>query len=302
MMHRLLVLTLGLSLTLPLGSQQITFKHWVVNTGNLRLGDLVEYQEGLENYLFLPIRLSEESIWVLCPRWVMSQVGLPESTNFVVARILVVPAKWDIPSALITELGKWMNDQNSGPNFVVELRDVKLLDPLPLGVQTYQLSRISGEKTFNIPNGYWVWRINPAQSSSRIRALVQVHVPVLRLQKTMGRGASLTAETYRIEYLPLNQFFRRPMTVDDLSARWILAQPVRSGEILYTYQVQPVYDVNAQTGIRVVVQRAGIRVEINGVSLDGGNIGDRIRIRLNDSGRSLRALVTAEGEVHVENL
>ena len=292
-----------LLLVSTLGAQQLNFKGLVSSANPLTLGDLTEYQEGLEPFLSQTISLDQSQVWVLRPRWVLHQVRLPSQLTLLGNRILVVPNGLNLNRRVLEAVADWLVQEVADPDLVFELQDLRLLE----GANQFSndplfVSRVSGEKTFNIPNGYWVWRLSQGAQSARVRALVRPYLAALRSTRTLARGTLLAPDSFRVEFLSINQFFRKPLTTNDLNGQWSLAQAVRAGDILYAHQIQPRFDIDPQNTVRVVVQRAGLRVELNGVSQDGGNIGDRIRVRLLEGGRVLRGVVVSEGEVYVESL
>lgn len=298
MIAGLLLLAVVLS---PASAQELHLRASVDNPGRLRLGDLASVQVGLESHLSQTVEVDPASAWVLSPTWLLDRLALPQSLTIVGDRVTVIPTTWDVPRPVVEALGTWLRGQTSDPTVVFELQEVRLLEGEIVDSGSLRLSRLSGERTFDIPNGYWVWRLENAGRTGRVRALLRPQLAALRATRTLPRGAVPSPETVRVEYTPLSRFPRRPMTSVDLNGRWRLNQTVRDGNVLYAHFLSPIYDVEAQAEVRLVVQRPGLRVELSGVALESGNAGDRIRVRPVHSSKSLRGAVVSEGEVHVES-
>lgn len=78
-------------------------------------------------------------------------------------------------------------------------------------------------------------------------------------------------------------------------AGWVVRRAVASGDILEEPTVQRPLLVRPGSRVTLVWQRNSVRVSVVGSAINGGALGDEVRVRLDDRHGRVRGVVTGEG-------
>ncbi len=77
-------------------------------------------------------------------------------------------------------------------------------------------------------------------------------------------------------------------------AGWVVRRAAASGDILEEPTVQPPLLVRPGSRVTLVWQRNSVRISIVGSAINGGALGDEVRVRLDDRRGRVRGVVTGE--------
>ena len=118
-----------------------------------------------------------------------------------------------------------------------------------------------------------------------VTADVRWFCPVLIAARGMRRGEELTAEMVELDERDVTRardgFFRDAAELDGLRTR----RTVRPGNLLTQKHTESVPVVLRGGEITMVVETDNLRISVLGTALQDGGIGDRIRVRNEDSGK-----------------
>jgi flagellar basal body P-ring formation protein FlgA len=170
---------------------------------------------------------------------------------------------------------------------------------------TYQLQECQQPPTLNLGKP-----LQPGRNSLEIRCAqpwwqqyvaLQLHSwrNVAILTRAMNNGDALTADSIRWvrqDVGELNQGFFT--SADELQGQTV-KRTLKAGTILNPDQVQPALLVRRGDTLRIKLRRGNIQLQTDGTAQEDGRQGERIRIRNNQSGKNLTAIVIAAGEVEI---
>ncbi|MCY0965912.1 flagellar basal body P-ring formation chaperone FlgA [Parathalassolituus penaei] len=119
------------------------------------------------------------------------------------------------------------------------------------------------------------------------------------LTRALNNGEPLTPEAVnwiRQDVGELNQgFFTTPEDIIGQTAK----RTLRAGTVLSPDQIQQPMAVARGDKVRIVLRKAVIHLETDGTAQQDGRIGERIRVRNSQSGKTVNAIVVASGEVEI---
>lgn len=168
-----------------------------------------------------------------------------------------------------------------GPVQLQILRPGKGITP---GVQSFQLAVRAAGKPFKT-----VW----------VRAEVRIFDNVMVTSRPLAHAETISPTDVRFERREVGTLHTRTFTrieeVDALQA----ARAIKVNEILTPRMVQSPQVIRPRTLVTVVYETARLRVETRGQALDGGKVGEVIRIKNLSSGELLEGQVRNAREVIV---
>lgn len=148
-------------------------------------------------------------------------------------------------------------------------------------------SRISVELRCPVANG---WRI-------RIPVSVHMYRTVLVTTRPLQRGDGIRPgdlkseerDVTRLGYGYIAQF-------DQVSGR-ALARPLNAGSVLIPADLAKRNAVHAGDHVQLIANFGNVQVRANGMALGNGDVGARLRVRNDSSGRTITAVVQSPGVV-----
>jgi len=133
-----------------------------------------------------------------------------------------------------------------------------------------------------------------------ISADVRVRAAVVRLAKRVPYRGILKPEHLELIVAdirdPRTEYVRNPEDAAGMMARRSLAP----GELLSRASIETQDLVHSGDTVRLVSKVGGITIATMARALQGGKLGDRVKVRNIDSNQALRALVTGPGEVSIQ--
>jgi flagella basal body P-ring formation protein FlgA len=128
-------------------------------------------------------------------------------------------------------------------------------------------------------------------------AVVRVQAECARARRDLERGTVLAAGDLEVVRADVGRALLRPCPTELAGAR--LLRSLAAGDIVTAVAVAVAPLVRSGDAVVTRVRTAGIEVSGKGVASQSGELGDVIRVVNPESGRTLRARVTARGEVEV---
>lgn len=139
------------------------------------------------------------------------------------------------------------------------------------------------------------------RTGTRVKATVQVSAPHARAADTLARGRVIAADDVRADDGPAGGArFARLLTVNDVTGARV-TRPIDEGAVLQATDVSIPPLVKAGAPVTAVVRIGAVEVTAAMTAIDGGSIGDEIRIALADRKRVLRGRIVGPGRVEVMN-
>ncbi len=77
----------------------------------------------------------------------------------------------------------------------------------------------------------------------------------------------------------------------------VAKRDIRSGTPIKRYMIEPDYAVKRKRSVKIIYQRGAIHIELLGIALENGNVGDIIRVKNLSSNKVLRCKVLSDGVV-----
>ncbi len=164
--------------------------------------------------------------------------------------------------------------------------------PAPLDFQVHGTGELRGRTNLRVSCQESDWFIF-------ITADIQVLSPVVVARQQLNRGARLSSSMLEVRQMDTarirGDFFTEPSELEGMEVR----NRIRAGEAVTSRQVNLTQLVNR--GDQVVIQASNdnLRIRMLGEALDSGRLGEQIRVRNLQSGRTVRARIVARGIVEV---
>ena len=128
---------------------------------------------------------------------------------------------------------------------------------------------------------------------------VKAQAPVVVAARDLPSGAALTAEDVRVEQLDVTRVRGGTVAPGTDPAGLLVATPVKAGAPLLQAAVRTETDVIAQQPVVIRTTAGAVKIEIMGLALQNGRIGDRVQVLNLSSGDTLLARVTHSRAVEI---
>ena len=130
-----------------------------------------------------------------------------------------------------------------------------------------------------------------------VRFRTSVEAPVVLTRRALERGSKIKASDVVLATRSITK--NRPYyNVEDAIGR-ATRSPLNRGEILHIRNTKSSATMKRGEQVRVLIRRGAVSIRTTGEALEKGAIGDRIRVRIAPTGKTIAALVKAEGLVEV---
>jgi len=163
----------------------------------------------------------------------------------------------------------------AGPATVRVLQPRKGVAP---GVQSFLLEVVVGGRQVKT---FWA------------RAEVQIFDEVMVTSRPLAYLEAITTENVRLERREIGTLFTRPFTKIEEVADRQAARAIQVNQILTPTMVQLPQVVRPGSPVTLVYESARLRVEAAGQAVEGGKVGDVIRVKNLSSGQILEGQVTS---------
>jgi flagella basal body P-ring formation protein FlgA len=166
----------------------------------------------------------------------------------------------------------------------VSVRSVQLLSKRPYG-------KVTARADLKMNDG----RMESVLVSADVTAQTLVWV----VKHPLGRGAPLSPWSVKPEYKRLSQLGRRTLRASVPLVGKVAGRSLARGTMLTSRMVTTPQLVQRSALVNVVSRVGQVVVQTAGKAIEAGRMGDLIRVRLNGSGRLIRARVTGLNRVRV---
>lgn len=133
-----------------------------------------------------------------------------------------------------------------------------------------------------------------------ITAEIQVLEPVVVARTTLDRGTRLTSSMLEVRKIDTGRirgdYFSSISEVTGMQVR----NRIRAGDPVTSRQINFTQAVNRGDQVVIQARSETLRIRMTGEALEAGRIGDQIRVRNLQSGRTLRARIVERGVVEVQ--
>ncbi len=168
---------------------------------------------------------------------------------------------------------------------------------LPLPKHEYRLSIATSSKT--LTHIYLDVQIySQGELLKRVRPTVLVHtyakVPVA--VRRIFRGKIIEPEDVRWELQPLRGSLSRYVKASELIGA-VAKRQIEAGKVITKSAIEPDYAVKKRRSVKIVYQRGAIYIELLGLALQNGKVGDVIRVKNISTNKVLRCKVVRNGVV-----
>ncbi len=140
--------------------------------------------------------------------------------------------------------------------------------------------------------GEYPWNI---YVTGRIRALREVVVSA----RPMGRGEIITPADLMVTEQELDELRRGYFTDPEELVGMVVKRPVGINRVIETRAIALPRLIRRGEAVQIVAENETVRVQMEGVALSDGALGERIQVRNRRSGRVVSAVVHGSGEVQV---
>ncbi len=130
----------------------------------------------------------------------------------------------------------------------------------------------------------------------RASVVVERYAKLPVAARDIPRGSIITPDSVTFEKRRLTNSAQKrelPATVIGSVAR----TSIKAGSVIKPFMVTPDYAVKKRKNVKIIYQKGAIRIELLGLALDNGNIGDTVRIKNLSSNKVLRCKVLQNGVV-----
>lgn len=132
-----------------------------------------------------------------------------------------------------------------------------------------------------------------------VTAEVQVFSPVVVARNTLNRGAEITAQMLEIKQLDVSRVRGEYFTSLQPLLGMQVRNRIRAGDIITSRQVNITQAVSRGDQVIIQARSDSFTIRMTGEALDAGGIGEQIRVRNLQSGRTIRARIVDRGVVEV---
>jgi len=128
---------------------------------------------------------------------------------------------------------------------------------------------------------------------------VKAYAPVAVAARDLPRGGALTPDDLRVEQVDLARLRGDTVARETLPAGLRMVTPVRAGTPVLQAAVRTEPDVVAQQPVLIRATAGVVKIEMLGLALQNGRIGDRVQVLNLSSGDTLLARVTRSRAVEI---
>lgn len=128
---------------------------------------------------------------------------------------------------------------------------------------------------------------------------ISTYLPVLVANHPLAQGAYLTANDFRTEERELSQLGGGYITQPEQILNKVVRSPIPATMPITLRQLSSPLVIHRGENISIVAEAGNIRVQISGVAMDDGHLGDTIKIKNTVSNRIIEASVTGSGKARI---
>jgi|AntRauTorckE6833_2_1112554.scaffolds.fasta_scaffold03244_6 flagella basal body P-ring formation protein FlgA len=193
----------------------------------------------------------------------------------------------------------WIDEQLSGgqQEYTVEFRTLdprlKLARcPEPLDFEVHGNNELRGRSNLRVscyPEDWFIF----------VTAEVQVFSPVVTASTSLNRGALITEQMLEVQQMDVSRVRGEYFTSFQPLLGMQVRNRIRAGDIITSRQVNIIQAVSRGDQVIIQAKNKSLTIRMMGEALDSGSIGEQIRVRNLQSGRTVRARITARGIVEV---
>lgn len=206
---------------------------------------------------------------------------------------------WQDPNQIHRAASNWLNLelQKQSDNYSVKVSN---LDPnlklqacsSPLEVAIHGDKKLSGRLSLKVtcPNPEWFVYLS---------AEIALFIKVVVAKTDLPRRTQLSSSLLSLQEMDLNKVRGDYFTSLDEATGHLTKNRVRAGEILTSNNLVVSAAVNKGEQVAIIATNGKISVRMQGEALENGKIGEQIRVKNLQSGRTIRAVVVARGRVKV---
>jgi len=247
------------------------------------------------NSIFLALRIIRHRMFIICLGVLLVsslRSGVPCEAYAVQGQILTADDVAAMIRHVMLQQGPWQMEQIevtvrsfapvSLPTGSVTVRVLQPRKGIAAGVQSFQLGFVVGGRQVKT-----VWA----------QAEVQIFDEVMVTSKPLAYLEAITPENVRRARREVSTLFTRPFTkIEDVAARQA-ARAIPVNQILTPTMVQLPQVVRSGSPVTLVYENARVRAEAAGQAVEGGKVGDVIRVKNISSGQILEGQVVNSHEV-----
>ena len=138
------------------------------------------------------------------------------------------------------------------------------------------------------------------RARAQVAARVIVYRPVVVAARDIRAGEVLTVDDVALEERNIDGMLGEPLFRIDSAVGRQLRGSLRSGSVITRNMLREPYAVRRGDVVQLTVAFGHVYVQAQGRALQSGRIGDSILVRNNRSGRTLRGVVVARGQVRIQ--
>lgn len=145
------------------------------------------------------------------------------------------------------------------------------------------------------------FRGNRAVSAMTVTGVLEIYADVVVAKQNIKKNQKLTAENLELAKMDVSQFNNTNYyaSIDKLAGK-LARHHVASGSPLFSSFVSDEPDVIKRESIKLVSRVENVYIEVNGISLDDGRIGDTIKTRRGNCKETILAKVIGKGIAEVK--
>ena len=161
----------------------------------------------------------------------------------------------------------------------------------------YTLRVLPTSDTFN--HIYFIVKIYDARGlAKRVNVNVKVsrYAPLCIAKRFIPKGAIITERDIMTKRMKIKNAHIKPLQKEDIVGA-IARQNIATDKIIKEYMIVPNFPVKKNKNVKIVYNRGGIYIELLGIALENGQIGDIIRVKNLSSNKVLQCKVISNGLV-----
>ncbi|HHI02410.1 MAG: flagella basal body P-ring formation protein FlgA [Candidatus Zixiibacteriota bacterium] len=133
----------------------------------------------------------------------------------------------------------------------------------------------------------------------QVRVKIAYFENVLVATDRIGRHQSITFENSKLERMEITSLTSRPLTSENSLADLWAKRDIRKGQILSSGSVEKIPTVLSGQGVSILYKSNTLEISAKGVAMESGYIGDKIRIKNEQSRKILTGTILDSETVEI---
>ena len=297
------LLFIALVATALFAQSRIVLKSSVINKPLLRLGDIAQIEDSNPHIASFLASLSID------PKFVSDGVISKAEIEKILKQNLIDTKRVNIVGSVVTiksrakQIDKAMLLKALEQFVTSRYKNIAIekialhFDTLPLQSGSYHLHITPTSQSFH----HLYVKITIFDGEKRLRSVnatisLRRFVNAAVATKSIPKGRIIEADDITKQRVRLRSSMQHYLTPSQVVGA-VAKRDIRANQIIKAYMVEPDYAVKKRKSVKIVYKKGPIKIELLGLALQNGSLGDIIRVKNISSNKVLRCRVIANGVV-----